>query len=65
MELDLYTTVTSIVMGESLGLLAAGVQQAAPVNIAIIEPAFTVTVGFTTFVSPCTSILPCMYIARY
>lgn len=57
MELDLYTTVTFIVMGESLALLAVGVQQAAPVNIAIIEQVFTVTVAFTIFVSLCTSIL--------
>ena len=57
MELDLYTIETFIVMGESLGLLDAGIQQAAPVNIAIIEQAFTVTVAFATFVSLCASIL--------
>ena len=65
MELNLYTTVTFTVMGESLGLSAVGVQRAAPVNIAIIELVFTVTVAFTTFVSLCTSVLSlhaCSYI---
>ena len=64
MELNLYTTVTFTVMGESLGLSAVGVQRAAPVNIAIIELVFTVIVGFTIFVSLCTSILS-LHVAIY